>query len=291
MPRYQLLVHFFWGGYSKRSKTHGARVNAIPVFCVISPSHRCVKYLDTSAPARNKVCVYGSSATAIKKSNMIILRKFIPAVLIAALVLFTLIDNSEFFTIDTFKSHKQWIDDFISKNYFFSVFVFFIACVIFINTPVPFAALMKVLSGFFFGFYLGTVYNIAATTLACLVGFSISRYAFKSPFERAFYQSLKTVEDEIANNGFYYFLTLRLIMVAPYFIINIVAGISRISFRHFLLSTLLGVIPMSLVYANGGNQLEHINSISDLFKVPVVLSLLLVAILSGVPLVLKKNSP
>jgi Uncharacterized conserved protein len=197
---------------------------------------------------------------------------------------------SELLTIDNIKSHKLWLNKFIDTHYLFSVFIFFISCLIFINTPVPFAAVMKVLSGFFFGFYMGAIYNIAATTLACLAGFSISRYAFKTSFERFCYLRLKRIEDEVAKNGFYYFLTLRLIMVAPYFMINILAGVSRISFRHYLFSTLLGVIPMSLVYANGGNQLERITTISELFKTEAVLSLLLIALLSIAPIAFKNRA-
>ena len=147
-------------------------------------------------------------------------------------------------SIDNIKSNKLLISHFINCHYLISVFIFFLSCLIFINTPVPFAALMKVFSGFFFGFHMGAIYNVAATTLACLAGFSISRYVLKAPFETVFYHRLKTIEDEVAKNGFYYFLTLRLIMLVPYFLINITAGMSRVSFRDYLLSTLYSELPV-----------------------------------------------
>ena len=197
---------------------------------------------------------------------------------------------SDFLTIENIKQNKFWMKDFIDNNYLLAVLLFFISCIVFVNSPIPFAAAIKILGGFFFGFYNGAMYNIIATIIACLVGFSISRYAFKDVFEKVYYQRLKGIESEIELNGFYYFLTLRLIMVVPYFLINIIAGISRISAKKFLFSTMLGVIPASLVYANGGNKLEKINSIGDLFNFDIVISLVLVAAISMFPILMKKST-
>ncbi|MCQ8127643.1 TVP38/TMEM64 family protein [Methylomonas rivi] len=204
-------------------------------------------------------------------------------VFIAAAVYF-----SDQLTLETFKNNKLFIADFIAQNYVLSVMLFFLSCIIFVNSPVPFAAAIKMLSGFFFGFYMGAIYNIAATILACVVGFGISRYAFKDLFERMYYERLQALESEIEENGFYYFLSLRLVMVVPYFLINILAGISRISFKKYLLSSALGVMPASFVYANGGNKLEHINSIDELFSPGMITAILLIALMSLSPLLLKK---
>ena len=210
--------------------------------------------------------------------------------LIFIIILFSAISIyfSNQLTIEDFRNNKLLIKDLIADNYILSVFLFFASCVIFINSPIPFAAIIKVLGGFFFGFYIGMAYNIIATVIACLVGFGISRYVFKEAFEQAYYERIKNVETEIEKNGFYYFMTLRLVMVVPYFLINIIAGISRISFKDYLLSTVLGVIPASLIYANGGNKLEQINSTAELFKSDVVISLSLVALFSMTPIMIKK---
>ncbi len=210
--------------------------------------------------------------------------------LILLLVLFLIISalSLDFITIDNVKNNKNYISYFISSNYFTSVLIFFISCAVFINSPIPFAAIIKLLGGFFFGFYLGAFYNIAATILACLAGFAISRYAFKDIFEKRYYEKLKKIENEIEHNGFYYFLSLRLVMVVPYFLINILAGISRISFKQYLFSTGLGVIPASLIYANAGNTLEQMDSIQQVFRADVVFSVMLVAVISLLPIIKKK---
>lgn len=187
------------------------------------------------------------------------------------------------------QSHKQAIGLFVGSHYGVSVALFFALCVIFINSPLPLAAAMKILSGYFFGFYLGAVYNIGATLLACSVGFWLSRYAFRRRFEQLFYARLERVEHEIERNGLYYFLSLRVAMVVPYFLINIVAGLSRLSFRDYLLSTLLGVLPASLIYANGGERLEQIRSAAELFEWHTAASLALVAAASLLPAWLRRG--
>jgi uncharacterized membrane protein YdjX (TVP38/TMEM64 family) len=156
-------------------------------------------------------------------------------------------------------------------------------CLVFINSPLPMAAVMKILSGYFFGFYIGAFYNILATLVACLAGFLLSRYVFRTQFERLYYKRLEAIEHEIERNGLYYFLSLRIVLVVPYFLINIIAGLSRLSLRDYLISTFLGVVPASLIYANGGQQLEHIRSASELFGWPIIGSLALMAAFSMLP--------
>jgi len=196
----------------------------------------------------------------------------------------------DYLTLENIKNNKNQISNLIDKNYYLSVFLFFFSCIIFVNSPIPFAAIIKLLGGYFFGFHLGAVYNILATVLACLMGFAISRYALKEIFEKIYFKKLLKIEHEIEKNGLYYFLSLRLIMVVPYFLINILAGISGISFSRYLFSTILGVIPASIIYANGGSRFEQINSISEIFKSETVISLILVALVVLVPVLSKKLS-
>lgn len=214
-------------------------------------------------------------------------KKYLLALLLVLFFLISLYFADEL-NLENFKAHKEVLKQFISNHYLLAVALFFLSCVVFINSPLPLAAVIKVLGGFFFGVTLGALYNILATILACLIGFGISRYAFKDWFEKAYYQRLKAVETDIETNGFYYLLTLRLVMVVPYFLINIIAGISRVSFKKFLFSTVLGVIPASLIYANGGEKLEQLNALSELFRADVLSAWLLVAVLVLLPVIVKK---
>lgn len=197
---------------------------------------------------------------------------------------------SDIVTVENIKAKEAYLRIFIEDHYGLSVLLFFVACTLFINSPIPLAATLKVLGGFFFGFYWGTFYNIGATLLACLVGFGVSRYTFKGLFEKRYYDRLKTIENEIETNGFYYLLSLRLIMVVPYFLINILAGLSRVSFRKYATSTLAGITPASFIYANSGNKLDQITSLQEIFRFDIILSFAVVAAISLLPVIVKKYS-
>lgn len=210
-------------------------------------------------------------------------------IILLFLIIILSLYSADIITLDNVKNNEKYIRYFISNNYFFSVAMFFTSCILFINSPIPLAAVIKVLGGFFFGFYLGAFYNIAATLTACLIGFLISRYSFNKVLKNSYSDKLDAIGNEIEKNGFYYFLSLRLVMVVPYFLINILGGISRISFKKYLLSTLIGVTPASLIYANGGNQLDHIHTIKDLFSFDMLFSLVIVAAITLLPVFMKKN--
>ena len=216
-----------------------------------------------------------------RRRHMISL-KFVLAILLLGL-LGLAVYYLEIPSLNDILHHKQVISAFIASHYAFNVALFFVMCLVFINSPLPMAAGMKILSGYFFGFYIGAFYNIFATLVACLAGFLLSRYVFRTQFERLYYQRLEAIEHEIERNGLYYFLSLRIVLVVPYFLINIIAALSRLSLRDYLISTFLGVVPASLIYANGGQQLEHIRSASELFGWHMIGSLALMAIFSMLP--------
>ncbi len=199
--------------------------------------------------------------------------------------------SMDYLTLENFHLHKEALGNFIEKHYYFSLFLFIAACSVFINTPFPLAALLKILGGVFFGVYLGTFFNALATLIACLIGFWISRYIFRDMFEKRYYQKLKEVENDIEKNGFYYILTLRVVMSVPYVLINAVAGISRISFTKYFFGTAIGVIPPSFIYANAGSHLEQINSVSELFDLKTIIILSFVGLIPLFPVLNKKLNP
>ncbi len=210
--------------------------------------------------------------------------------LITLLIIFFTVSylSKDILTVENAIENKETIIIFIDENYILSTIIFFILCIILINSPIPLAGFLKLVGGFFFGIYIGAIYNILATTLAGIAGFAISRYALKNTFQKMYSEKLKKMENEIKINGFYYFLTLRLILVIPYFFINIFAGISKISMKKYIASTFLGVIPASILYANAGSQLEKINSVKDIFSFEILIAFTLLILFSLIPLIWKK---
>ena len=114
-----------------------------------------------------------SDVNTFKQGNldMIAISSKYQSAFLISLFLLTSIYFSDLLTIENIKSNKLLIQNFIENNYILSTFLFFLACVVFVNSPMPLAAFIKFLGGYFFGFYIGVFFNILATIIACLVGF------------------------------------------------------------------------------------------------------------------------
>lgn len=208
-------------------------------------------------------------------------------ILILASIIGGYLNYNEDFTFDNLKENKEEISEFVDKNYIVSVIIFFILAIIIINTPIPLAATLKVLGGFVFGFGPGVFYNIAATTLSACIGLTVTRKLYGEYFQKKYHKLLEKTNKEVEKNGFFYFLFLRLGVVFPFFIIHILGGLSKISRGKYFWSTLIGVIPASIIYAYTGNKLMEVNSLRDFFTTEVILIIILLIILAALPLIIR----
>ncbi len=158
-----------------------------------------------------------------------------------------------------------------------------------INCPVPLAALLKVLSGFFFGLTAGFALNVSMSVAGGLAGFMATRHLFHHALYSRFSHHLARVNLDIARNGFWYVLSARLLMATPFFLVNVLAGLSCIRKRKFLLGTFLGVFPSSFIYAESGRQLASFTSMSDLASPKAVLVMALLAAVSVLPAIVRRK--
>jgi len=159
-----------------------------------------------------------------------------------------------------------------------------------INCPVPVAALVKVLSGFFFGVEAGFALNVGMSLAGGLAGMAATRHLFYRSLHARFSRTLAKASLEIARNGFWYVLSARLLMVTPFFLVNVLAGLSAMRKRRFLLATGLGVLPSSLIYALSGSQLEHVRTVADFASPRFALAMALLAACAVLPAVFRRKS-
>lgn len=159
-----------------------------------------------------------------------------------------------------------------------------------INCPLPLAALVKVLAGFFFGASWGFTLNVSMSCLGGALGFMAARHLFHHALYSRFSHQLARANLEIARNGFWFVLSARLIMATPFFLVNVLAGLSCIRKRKFLLGTLLGVLPSSFIYAVSGSRLETIRSVQDLADPQFVLLFAVLGVAATAPALLGRRN-
>jgi uncharacterized membrane protein YdjX (TVP38/TMEM64 family) len=148
--------------------------------------------------------------------------------------------------------------------------------------------ILTLAGGFLFGAVGATVFvNIGATTGATLA-FLTARYLLRDTVEQKFGKWLGPFQEGFAKNAFSYLLTLRLIPLFPFFVVNLVSGLTRVNVGTYVAATAIGIIPGSFVYAYAGRQLGTINSLKEIASPNVIAAFVLLGLLALVPVVYKR---
>lgn len=213
------------------------------------------------------------------------------AFLIAVILIIRFSGISDYITFENLQSNKEILEDFVKKYYIPSVFLFIIIYIISTALSVPGATVLTLAGGFLFGTALAVFcVNIGATTGATLA-FLSSRYLIGKWVQNRYSDQLRRFNEELSRNGYLYLLTLRLIPVFPFFLINFFAGLTRIPLRTFVWTTAVGIIPGSFVYTFAGSQLNTIKSVDDIFSRKVLAAFLLLALFTLFPAIFNKIKP
>lgn len=184
--------------------------------------------------------------------------------------------------------NRENILNIVNEYFLFSSIIFISVYTIAVALSVPGATLLTISGGFFFGPVIGTIYvNIGATTGAVII-FFIARYLLGKSLQEKYKSQLIKLNKELDENGTNYLLTLRFIPLFPFFLINILAGLTNVPAKKFLWTTSLGIIPGSFIYAYIGYAGTTINSSEELISKEIIIALVLLGTLSLVPVVVKK---
>lgn len=207
-----------------------------------------------------------------------------------AVAAFFYFDLGRFLSLDVLKDNRDYLLSFTETHAAVAAALFILAYVAVTGLSLPGAVILTLAGGFLFGFVWGTLFvNLGATTGATLA-FLASRYLLRDWVERRFGKWLGPVQQGFTNNAFSYLLTLRLIPLFPFFVVNLVSGLTRMNVGTYMVATALGIIPGSFVYAYAGQQLGTINSLKDIASPGVIGAFVLLGLLAFVPSLYKKWS-
>lgn len=205
-----------------------------------------------------------------------------------AVAAFLYFDLSRFLSLQALKDNRDYLLSFTETHSAVAAVLFVLVYVAVTGLSLPGAVILTLAGGFLFGAVLGTLFvNLGATTGATLA-FLVSRYLLRDWVERRFGKWLGPVQQGFAQNAFSYLMTLRLIPLFPFFVVNLVSGLTRMNIGTYVAATALGIIPGSFVYAYAGQQLGTINSLKDIASPGVIGALVLLGLLALVPNLYKK---
>lgn len=211
--------------------------------------------------------------------------------MIAIVLLVRVIDIQDTISIETLIENKDRLIQFTGRHHLSSGIIFLISNIILGAVGVPVFAVFTLAAGLMFGFLEGLVLSIVGAIVGGYVSFFLSRYAFSSFFQKRYEHRLRKVKDKLENKEFLYLLGLRLLPGFPYFITNILAGLSRIKTSSFIYSTLLGIMPSTLLFIYTGHILRKVDSVYQMLSLQYLWPIIGVALMTivAVFLRLKKN--
>ena len=199
--------------------------------------------------------------------------------LLVVVVLFFAFDLGQYLTLDYIKAQQQALDQYYVENRVMALIVFFVLYVVITGASLPGAAVLTLAGGAIFGLVTGVVLISFASTIGASIAFLVSRYLFRDSVQSRFGSSLKSINDGIDKDGPFYLFALRLVPAFPFFVINLVMGLTRLRLWTFFWVSQLGMFSGTVVYVNAGTQLAQIESASGIFNTGIVLSFVLLAML------------
>lgn len=183
-----------------------------------------------------------------------------------------------FLSLDGLKAHHAALLDYRLDHPRLAALLYFALYLTVTSLSVPGVIVLSVAGGAVFGLAWGTVLASFASTLGGTLAFLVARHFFRDGVRRRWGQRLAAVEAGLARDGPFYLFGMRLIPVIPYFLINLLMGLTPISTVTFYWVSQIGMLPLLLIYVNAGGQLARLNSLQDLFSPTLLLALGLLAV-------------
>jgi dihydrolipoamide dehydrogenase len=195
------------------------------------------------------------------------------------IIVFYVFDLGHFLTLDYIKEQQQQIETLYAENKLITLGLYFIIYILVTGASLPGATVLTLAGGAVFGLLTGVILISFASTIGATLAFVISRYLFRETVEARFGSSLKAINDGIEKDGAFYLFALRLVPAFPFFVINLVMGLTPIKLKTFYWISQLGMFAGTIVYVNAGTQLAQINSASEILSVELIFSFVLLAML------------
>ncbi|HUW25099.1 MAG TPA: TVP38/TMEM64 family protein [Gallionella sp.] len=205
-------------------------------------------------------------------------KTIIVLVVITALALFFGMRLDQYLTLDTLKESQAKFAAMQAQSPWLMAIAIFLLYVVVVALSLPGATVMTLAIGALFGFWVGVLLVSFASTIGATLAFLASRYVLRDMIQRRFGDKLKRINEGMAKDGALYLFLLRLMPIFPFFLINLLMGLTHIRTATFYWVSQLGMLAGTLVYVNAGTQLAHIDSLSGIFSPEMLLSFALLGV-------------
>ncbi len=196
-------------------------------------------------------------------------------VLLVAAIIFWI--PPDLLTLENLKAKQAEIAAYREANPIRSALLFCLVYILMAALSIPGAAILTIAAGAIFGLLQGTVLVSISSTIGATLAFLMARYFFRDAVERKMGSGLQTMRDSLEKDGAFYLFSLRLVPVIPFFVINLLMGLTPIKLLHYVIASWAGMLLGTAIYVNAGTQLSKLDSLKGILSPTIILSFVLLA--------------
>jgi uncharacterized membrane protein YdjX (TVP38/TMEM64 family) len=215
-----------------------------------------------------------------RKKKIVIL-----VIVISLIVAFKVFNLGQYLTLSFLKESLDKFNDLYEKHQVLVIASYFIIYVLTTSLSLPGASPLGIAGGALFGFWVATLVVSFASTIGATLACFISRFLLRDWVQSKFSDKIAKVNEGIEKEGAFYLFTLRLIPIFPFWMINLVMGLTKMPLSRFYWVSQIGMLPGTMVYVNAGKELAKIESVKGIFSPRLIISFALLGIF---PIAVKK---
>ena len=198
-------------------------------------------------------------------------------VVISAIIYKSLVDN-ELFSISNVKENYLLLKQIINSNYILSCTVFFVFYIFIAAFAIPLGTLLTISISALVGFWPSLIIVSFSSTIGATICFLVVRYLIRDFIYKKFTKKTEAINFFLSKDGLKLLFFLRLNPIVPFFLINLLFGLSKIKVSSFYMVSQIGMLAGTIVYINAGAQIQKINSINDIINFNIMASFLLLGL-------------
>ena len=211
-------------------------------------------------------------------------KKLVLLVLVGiGVTLFYAFDLRQYLSLQSLITNRDKLDMVYQDNPIAVVISFIGIYFLVVALSLPGATILTLASGAIFGSVMGMLIVNIGATLGATVAFLVARLLLRDWVQNKFGDKLGPINKGLSENAMSYLLFLRVVPLFPFFLVNLVSGLTQVRVSIYFFGTMLGIVPGSFIYANAGSNLARIESLSDIYSPNVMGALILLGLFALIP--------
>ena len=206
------------------------------------------------------------SVTTFSEEHMKRAKIKLALMIVMLVVLFFAFGLQHYLTLENLKAQQAAIEQYRQSQPLLVAMLFAALYIAVTSLSLPGAVILTLAGGGIFGLFWSTLIVSFASSIGATLAFLAARFLVRDWVRARFGQRLQTIEAGLQRDGAYYLFTLRLVPIFPFFLINLVMGLTPMSVKTFYWVSQVGMLAGTIVYVNAGTQLAKIESLADIMS-------------------------